>query len=277
MILLCMPLLAAAELRFGIITPYDSEGLAKWEPLGAYFSQALGTRVTVKRYPPNRVGRELLAGTLSFALVNPVIAVEVGERGGSAPIATLKVNGGSHFAGVIIARRGHGITTLADLKGKDVLAYQKSSAGAYVFQSYHLYRNGIDPFKDLKSLRQNNKQDDIVLAVQAGLIDVGFVRSGILESMAKEGKIKLDDLIVIDERRDALKQKHSTDLYPEFFLLASNKLDPALRERLRQAALALNPDMPAARAAGIDGFVAPLSLESTRSALRALRLPPFDP
>ena len=276
LVLLCAPLLAMADLRFGILAPIEGEGAPNLYMLGNYFSAELGTPVTVVRYPPNRIGRELLAGTLSFALVNPVAAVEVIEHGGATPVATLKVNGISYFAGAIIARRDRGITKLSDLKGKDVLAYQKTSAGAYVFQLYHLYRNGIDPFKDLKSLRHNNKQMDIVFAVQAGRVDAGFVRSGILEALAQEGKIQLDELIVIDEKRDALKQKHSTELYPEFSLLVSNRLEPALQDRIRQAALSLKLDMPVAKAAGIDGFVKPLSLGSVKEALRTLHLPPFD-
>lgn len=272
LVLLCIPLFSSAELRFGVIEPHDAGGAAKWQALGTYFSEALDMPVTTIRYPPNRVGGELINGSLSFALVNPVTAVEVLDRGGATYIATLKVNGGSYFAGVIVARRDRHITTVADLKGKDVLAYQKTSAGAYVFPLYHLLRNGIDPSKDLKSLRHNNRQDYILLAVQAGLVDVGFIRSGIIEALAKEGKIKLDDLVVVDERHDELPLKHTTDLYPELALLVSNKLDRTLQDRLQRAALSLRPDMPAAREAGIDGFVKPADLKKVREALCALHL-----
>ena len=276
LVLFCVPLLAAAELRFGFVDPHEGDEVVKSQALGAYFSEALATRVTALRYPPNRLARELMNGSLNFALVNPVTAVEVIDHGAATPIATLKVQGRTYFAGAIIARRDRRIASLADLKGKDVLAHQKSSAGAYVFQLYHLLRNGIDPYRDLKSLRQNNRQDDIALAVHAGRIDAGFVRSGILEALAAEGRIKLDDLIVIDERNDELTQKHTTDLYPELYLLASTRLHAAQQEQLRLAALSLRPEMPAARAAGIDGFVAPAGLDKVRQALRALRLPPYD-
>ncbi len=241
----------------------------------SYFSKALDTPVTIVRYPPNRIGHELITGRLSFALVNPVTAVELIESGSAVPIGTLKANGVPYFAGAIIARRDRHITSLADLKGKNVLTYQKSSAGAYIFQLYHLIQNGIDPFKDLKSLRQNNKQDDIVLTVYEGNIDAGFVRSGIIESMAAEGKINLDELIIVDERHDELKYRHTTSLYPERFLVVSTKMDKALRNRLERAALSLSSNHPAARAARIDGFVKPLSLEKVKDALRALHLPPF--
>lgn len=275
LILLLSPLLAAAQLRFGIVSPHDAESSVQWEALEAYFSKALGIPVTIVRHPPNRVGRELMAGTLSFALVNPVTAVEVIDSGTAIPVATLKVNGLPYFAGVIIARHDRHISSLKDLKGKDVLAYQKSSAGAYIFPLYHLIRNGIDPFKELKSLRQSYNQDNIVLAVHAGRIDAGFVRSGILESLAAEGRINADELVVVDERQDELKHRHTTELYPERFLLVSTKLDKNMRYRLQQAALALPVNDPASRAAGIDGFVPPLSLEKVREAMHMLSAPAF--
>ncbi len=268
--LLCLPFYATAQFKFGIIDPHEGAS-TKWQSLGNYFSEAVGASVTPIRYPPNRVGLELMSGAISFALVNPVIAINVLDQGYGKFIATLKMNGGPYFSGAIVARRDRNITTIADLKGKDVLAYQKSSAGGYVFQVYHLLQNGIDPVKDLKSLRHNYKQDDIVLAVQRGRIDAGFVRSGIVESLVKEGKIKLEDIVVIDEKNDELKLKHSTDLYPELCLLVSSKLDGATQERLQRAALSLRPDMPAARSAGIDGFVPPMKLEKVRTALRAVQ------
>jgi ABC-type phosphate/phosphonate transport system substrate-binding protein len=155
-----------------------------------------------------------------------------------------------------------------------VLAYQKASAGAYLFQLYHLARNGVDPSRDLKSLRHNNSQDSIVLAVHAGRIHAGFVRSGIVEALALEGKINPDDLTIVDERHDELKYRHTTELYPERFLVVSANLDVGLRDRLQRAALALGPADPASRAAGIDGFVKPLNLDKIREAMRMLPVRP---
>ncbi|MES2259069.1 MAG: phosphate/phosphite/phosphonate ABC transporter substrate-binding protein [Pseudomonadota bacterium] len=273
----CMPALGAdAGWRFGVNAPRDGRDAEKWQALGAYFAAALGQPVQTVGLPTSRIGAELLAGAVGFALVNPATAVDVLEHPGIQAIASLKVNGGIYFAGTIIARRDRRITTLADIRGKDVLASQTTSAGGHVFPLYHLLRNGIDPRKDLKSLRHNNKQDEIVLSVLAGRIDVGCVRSGVLESLVQEGKLKHDELVVIDERQDELKLRHTTELYPEWVLLASNRLDAPARERLRRAALSLKPSMPAAREAGIDGFAEPASLERVKEALRALRLPPFQ-
>ena len=87
-----------------------------------------------------------------------------------------------------MAKKGSGITKGQDLRGKRVLGHQfRVSAGAYVFQVYHLMRLGIDPHRDFAEFKDAKKQDDVILAVNFGSVDAGFVRSDLLERMIKEG------------------------------------------------------------------------------------------
>lgn len=265
----------AQELRLAVNAPRGQEDIQKWNALAAYLSAETGEKFTVSGTPPSRIDKEMESGNIVLALMNPVSAVDVLHQGIAKPLATLKAKGTAQFAGVIISRPDKGIKTVRDLKGRNVIAFQTTSAGAYVFQMYYAINNGLDPKKDF-SLRQANKQDDIVLAVQQGGVDAGFVRSGLLESMAKEGKIKLEEFVVVDPKNDELKLLHSTPLYPEWFLIASNKLDAAVAAKIKAAVLKLKSDQPAARDAGIDGFVEPLSLDGLREAMKAVKTPPFD-
>ncbi|QDQ25564.1 phosphate/phosphite/phosphonate ABC transporter substrate-binding protein [Chitinimonas arctica] len=271
---LCVVVAQAGELSLAVNAPRGQEDIQKWNALAAYLSAETGEKVTVSGTPPARIDKEVESGAIKLALMNPVSAADVIQQNIAKPLATLKAKGTAQFAGAIITRADSPIKTVADLKGKNVMAFQTSSAGAYVFQMYYVQSNGLDPKKDF-SLRQSNKQDDIVLAVQKGLVDVGFVRSGLLESMAKEGKIKLTEFALVDGKNDELKLLHSTPLYPEWFLVASNKLDPQVAAKIKAAVLKLKADQPAARDAGIDGFIEPLSLDSLKEALRALKVAPF--
>lgn len=266
---------AAAALLVGVSAPRGGMGEQRWQALAPYFSAALVTPLDIVGFPPNRIGPEMASGRLSFALVNPVTAVEMIQRNHAIPIATLKARGTIHFAGAIIVRHDSPIHSVADVRGKDVLAYQAKSAGAYVFQLYHLLKHGV-PASSLKSLRHSNNQEEIVLAVVAGKIDVGFVRSGMIEVLAAENRIDPAQIRVLDQRQDELQPKHTTDLYPEWILMASPRMSAEVIDRFRRAALALRPDSPTAQAAQIDGFVPPLDLDAVRQALQALRLPPFE-
>lgn len=265
----------ATDLNLAVSAPRGQLDINKWNALSAYFSAETGAKISVSGIPPLRMDKEMETGHIALAVMNPVSAVTATHKRHATALATMKVNGMAQFAGAIITRTGNNINSIKDLKGKSAIAFQPSSAGAYVFQMYYLQSMGLDPRRDFSSLRQATRQDDIVFAVQKGLVDVGFVRSGILEAMAQEGKIKLADFQVIDSKTDNLKQLHSTPLYPEWFLVASNNLDAKLVAKIKAAALKLDAQHPAAREAQIDGFIEPLSLDGLRDALEALKLPPF--
>ena len=263
-----------AEYQLAINTPTNEDHFQKYIALGAYLSDETGHTIVPVSMPPSRIGRVFEMGNVLMAIMNPVSSVEVVEKNRAKPIATLKIGGLTKFAGVIFAKKGAGIQSIKDVKGKNVLAYQPSSAGGYVFQAYYLLSNGIDLKKDLASLRHTSSQNNVVAAVQSGRIDVGFVRTGLLETMAKEGKIKLDEFVIIDKKTDDIPLLHSTPPYPEWFFLVSGKLDAGTIEKLRAALLKLKPDHPAAKAAGIDGFVKPLPLGGVRNALNAVKPSP---
>lgn len=267
----------AADLKMAVNAPRGAVDTHKWMPLAEQLGAAIGKTIEVVPYPPTKIDDAIANSEVDFGLLNPVSAVVVIDKFKAKPMATLKAKGTAFFAGVIFAKQGSGITKITDLKGKKGQAYNiGSSAGAYVFQTYHLLQNGIDPHKDFASFRDAKKQDEIVLSVKLGLTDVGFVRSGLLESMVKEEKIKLNEFVIIDQKKDELKPVHSTELYPEWFLLAAANTDMGLVRKVQNAALKVKSSDEAAKTAEIDGFVEAQNLDSLRKALKALKMAPYE-
>lgn len=265
----------AADFRFAVNAPRGPLEAQKWEPLTQYLSQAVGKTVQLVPLPPAKIDDAVERGEVDFALVNPVSAVIVLEKGGAKSLATMSAKGTPQFAGVIISRKGSGITKSADLKGKNVLAYQfGTSAGAWVFQTYHVMQKGVNP-SDFGSFVESKKQDDIPLAVKSGIADVGFVRTGVLEAMQKEGKLSVNDFTIVDERKGELPFVYSTVPYPEWFMVASKKTPDDVADKVKAAILALKPSDEAAKAASIDGFVKPISLDGLKAALKALKVVPY--
>ena len=267
----------AADLKMAVNAPRGAIDAQKWLAIAEQLVAKTGKTIEVIPYSPLKIDDAIANGEVDFGLLNPVSAVVVIEKFKAKPLATLKIKGTAFFAGVIIAKKGSGITKVTDLKDKKVKAFNiGSSAGAYVFQAYHLLQQGIDAHKDFASFKDAKKQDEIPLAVKLGLADVGFVRSGMLESMVKEGKITLDEFVIIDQRKDDLKLIHSTDLYPEWFLVAVAKTDTGLVKKVQDAALKVKASDESAKAAEIDGFVEAQNLDGLRKALKALKLAPYD-
>jgi ABC-type phosphate/phosphonate transport system substrate-binding protein len=181
---------------------------------------------------------------------------------------------GPYFAGLIITKKGSGITKASDLRGKKVRGLSKASAGGYIFQAYHLLQQGIDVHKDC-DFQQVHKQDDVVMLVQKGLVDAGFVRTGTLEAMEKEGKIRLEDFEVVAPRSDGnFPFPHTTALYPDWYITAMPDMDAALAAQVKAALLKLGPASEAVKAAQIRGFVEPLPIEPMKAAMRALKVLP---
>ena len=268
-----------AEIKIGVNLHRDvAETLERWKELANYLSKELAQPVKIVPLSAAKSLEIVAAGGVDFMLDNPVNSAILIEKQGKMPLATLNAKEGTQFAGVIVAKKGSGITKSVDLKGKKVMSLaHKRAAGGYMFQTYHLYKQGIDPDKDFASFKEGKSQDDLVLAVDKGFIDAAFVRSGILESMDKKGEIKINDFVVVDSRTDPeLPFLHTTELYPEWCLVTAANTDPQLAETLKAAVLKIKPDSKAAQTAEINGFVEPLSYQMMVEMMKALKIPPFE-
>ncbi len=267
----------AADIKIAVNAPRGAIDTQKWLSLAEQLVAKTGKTIEVIPYSSAKIDDAVANGEVDFALINPASAILVIEKFKAKPLATVKAKGTAFFAGVIFAKAGSGITKPADLKGKKVKGLSiGSSPGGYAFQAYHLLQQGIDVHKDFASLKDSKKQDEIVLAVKLGLADAGFVRSGMLESMVKEEKIKLDEFVIIDQKKDDLKPVHSTDLYPEWFLVAAAKTDAGLSKKIQDAALKVKASDEAAKTAEIDGFVEAQNLDNLRKAMKALKMAPYN-
>lgn len=268
----------AADINFGVQASRGADkAKAKWEELGKYLGGKLGKSVDIIPLKPDQTESAVSGGSVHFMLSNPTIAVILQEKSGAQPLATMQKKSGAQFAGVIMCNKKKGITDSAGMKGKKVMAYKfKKSAAAYVFQVAHLKERGIDPHADFAVFKEAKKQDDIALAVKAGVMDCGFVKSGLLETLEKEGKVKVADYVIIDQQTgDGYGPVHSTSLYPSWTVLAASGTDAATVDAVKGALTGLGAGDAAAKKAKITGFVEPLSLDGLKKALQDLGLPPY--
>jgi ABC-type phosphate/phosphonate transport system substrate-binding protein len=250
----------------------------RWSQLGQRLSQELGEPVEIVPLRVASLLSDVKRKRVDFVFSNPVQTVVLNAYLRSVPMVTLRTNAGSQFAGVIVARKDSGITKSEELVGKKVVSMRfKVAAGGYIFQTYHLLKKGIDPHKDFASIRQLRSQDKLVQTVEKGFADAAFVRSGLLEKMAKAGDINMDDFVVIDHRdpNEQVPFVHTTQAYPEWYISAMPNTDASVVKRLTSALLALPANSQAARAANIKGFVKPLPLDNLQAALKTLRVPPY--
>lgn len=273
------PTVFSQDLKVAVLAPRgELKASARWQEFGDYLSKEIGKPVTIVPLPPSRVIEAAASQKIDFLLSHAPHTVYVQEKLGANLMATLNTKVGPRFGGVIIAKKGSGITTAKDLQGKNVMSLKfKAAAGAYIFQTFHLVQKGIDPHKDFASLKAGKKQDDLVLAVKNGFIDAAFIRSGLLENMQREGKIKVDDFEIVDNRKDdGFPLLHSTALYPEWCFSVLPHVAGEDASQVSSALFKLTPEMSAANKARIEGFVQPVPLDGIKQALETLQIAPYS-
>jgi len=268
----------SSAITFGVQAPRGSaKALKKWSELGKYLAEEIGHPVKIVPLKPNKTVDAVTAGKAQFMLSNPALAIVLIEKNGSTALATLEKKFGYQLGGVILSKKDSGINTAQDLKGKKVMAFKfKKSAAAYIFQVKHLKNQGIDPYQDFKVFKETTKsQDDIVLAVKRGIMDAGFVKTGLMEAMVKEGKISMDDFNIVDKQSDGFALVHTTALYPAWTVTVLPSMDKAIADKVKAALLKMNGSNKASKKAKIVGFVEPVSLDGLANTLKELHLPPF--
>lgn len=176
----------AQELRFGF-TPVLSEAemRAEFEPLMTYLSEVIVQKVTLyiaKDYGDLRTQME--AGLVHIGSFSPFAYVDAVRGGKIRIIAQSILDRSATYRGLIIARKGSGLKTVADLEGKRFAFVDPKSASGYVYPRAMLIEKGITPERYFKETLFAGGHDKVIAAVLEGRVDAGAIYDGAL-SVAK--------------------------------------------------------------------------------------------
>jgi diguanylate cyclase (GGDEF)-like protein len=255
----------------------------EWQPTMDYLSEKIpGTRFEAVPMTLDEFEMALGKHELDFILTNPQHYIIMETIFGVSRVATLvKQENGKQvntFGGVIFTRSDRrDINRLEDLKGKRIAAVDRTSFAAFVLQYDMLQQHGVDIDTDSRVSFLGFPQDLCVLAVLDGQADVGFARTGVLEAMAREGKIELNRLRVI---RPAQLPEFpflvTTGLFPEWPLAAVPKVPIDITNKVVATLLQMPPDSPAAKSARYYRWSTPLEYQSVAAVMRRHRIYPYD-
>ncbi len=248
---------------------------ARWQPLADYLGASVDgwdfvlVPVTLVSAPEKIESKQI-----DFLITNPGHYVTLADQLALSVLATRerRVGGAGllRYGSAIFCRRDAGITSLADLRGKRLAAVSPDAFGGFQLAWHEFRRQQIDPFTDLASIRfMGFPQDAIVAAVASGEVDAGVVRAGLLENLAAENRIRLQDFRVLqDNSQPSYPYKTSGALYPEWPFTALPGIDKRLREQVTRALLDTQLGEVAQRFGLRDLWSAPLSYESVRALVR---------
>jgi PAS domain S-box-containing protein len=276
---------ATEPVRIGVLAYRpQAQTLAQWQPLATALKQAMPKRdfvVEALTYP--ELEAAVARRQLDFLLTNAGHYVLLNRRNNvSAPLATLVADENGQrstvFGGVIFTRaEASPLDTLRQIKGKTIAISSEGSLGGYQMQAYELRQAGVRLPQDARLTDTGMPHDSVVNAVLAGRADIGFVRTGVLEGMAREGKLDMQQIKVLNRQNlPDFPVQASTRLYPEWPFAHLPHIDEDLARQVAAALFLLRENTAVTRAMGIHGFTVPADYTPVEDLLRELRLPPFE-
>ncbi len=276
---------AKTPARFGVLAYRPiAETAARWQPLIDHLNNAqLKRPLVLAPLHYEELADAVKNKQVDFVLTQPVHYVQLAqEQDLPSPLATLIERvGNTHlatFGGVILSRSDRrDIQRLGDLRGKRIATSSRTSLGSYLMQAYELHLVGIELPRDAQVIETGQPQDRAIAEVLAGRVDVAFVRTGVIESMQREGKLDPSQIHIINRQpAERYPQALSTRLYPEWPVAAMPWTDGDLARQVAAALLSLPDSTPAAQAAQIHGFTVPGDYRPVDRLMQQFRLPPFD-
>lgn len=220
--------LAQDQLVMGI-HPYKSPDtlLKSYMPLAAYLARRTGLPVTIvisKDYKDHI--QAIGSDKLDIAYMGPASYVKLVDQYGKKPLLACQVvRGKPTFQGKIIVRKESTLRSLGQLTGKSFAFGDPESTMSHLVPRYMLWKAGVG-VSQLKHYKFLGSHDNVALSVLAGEHDAGAVKETVYYKYKERG----------------LRALTSTPKLAEHVFVASNKLDPAIVLKLREAFLSLDQD-----------------------------------
>jgi phosphonate transport system substrate-binding protein len=209
--------------------------MERYEPLAEYLFRKTGAKVRLKILP--RYGNIIenfqssgldgaFFGSFTYALAHAKTGVEVLAR----PVA---LDNTSTYHGLIFVRKGGGIRTAGDMKGKRFAFVDKATTAGYLLPLEYFHDHGIPEYKGyLKEAYFTGTHEDAVHDVLNGKADIGAAKNTVFNRLAKEDPRIGKDLVVLARSPDV----------PENALALRKDLEAPVRSRLKEALLNMHMD-----------------------------------
>ncbi len=254
--------------------------ITQWQPTIDYLNQNLDN-ITLELKPLDLQGidRAIKNKTIAFVITNPGNYLQMAMKYGISQIASRlprhygspeAVTGSTFFS---LSHRDD-LNVMTDFKNKSMMAVSPNAFGGFQIARHELMSQGIDPYADLKQLKFSQfPLDSIVYAVLNGEVDVGVVRSCLLEQMALEGKISLSDIKVINSKDiSGFPCLTSSRLYPDWPLAKLSELPNLIAKEVTMALLSLPADSQAAKMSEAKGWTIPVNYQKLHILMQDLHI-----
>lgn len=268
--------LAKQPVKIGVLSNRgDKKTTELWEESARYLSRVIPTHYfSTEPLDFQTLEEKVKTKSVDFVITNPLYYTQLEHLYGVSRIATLSTLYQERYYaqyGSVIFTRADTTTvhTLNDLEKAKIGAVHPNSFGGFVMARKEL--NDPEYLEKALFLQTHN---DVVKAVLERKVDVGIVRTDILEHMQQEGLIRLSDIKILGSKNHPnFPFLISTELYPEWPFIklqhTSEELSNNVLSALLQTSFYLNP---------LQEFKwkTPLDYSKVNHLLKELRMFPYD-
>ncbi|MDD5716445.1 MAG: phosphate/phosphite/phosphonate ABC transporter substrate-binding protein [Sulfuricurvum sp.] len=215
--------LEAKVLIFGVVPQQSPVKLIKdWQPIISYLESATGEKIVLKieRSIPE-FEKVLYSGGYDIAYMNPYHYVIAHQKSGYVA----SVRDSKNLTGILVVKKGGGISELSMLRGKHFLFPAPDAFAATLLTKYELLKHYAINVEGEKNFRYVNSHDSVYKGVARGIGDVG----GGIERTFKN----LDDA----ESKESLEILYKTKEYPSHPFAYKPSMPNELKVKMTKALL----------------------------------------
>jgi len=222
-------------LRVSAIPDENPQELLRiYTPFTNYLSKELG--LAVKFFPVVDYAATvevLAAGRLDLVWYGGFTSVQAARRARGARRLVMRSED-AKFTSKFITRKGTGIRSLKDLKGKTFSFGSVSSTSGHLMPRYFLLQAGIIPEKHFSKFGFSGAHDATVAWIEAGRVDAGAVNFLVWDKLVKNKKVDTSKVSVF----------WTTPPYVDYVWMVRGGLEKGLVERISKAFLKLDYKNP---------------------------------
>lgn len=207
----------------------------KFAPLGKYLEGKLGMKIEWTPVTDYAAAVETLVNRkIDLAWFGGFTFVQSSVRSNGKTVPLVQRQEDAVFKSVFITGKDSGIKRLEDLKGHTLSFGSQSSTSGHLMPRSYLLGAGIDPDKDLKRISFSGAHDATIAAVASGKVDAGALNVSVWNKFVEDKKVDTGEVQVF----------YTTPAYYDYNWTVHADMPEALRNKIRQAFLDLDPTTP---------------------------------
>lgn len=243
----------------------------QWQQTADYLTQRISNvnfNIVVIDTPDDSLLHQMVDNQkVDYVITQPITTIELNRLYDTNIELTKNDQSGVNQLGSVIftSSENQAINNIESLKGNSFAASTPERLGGWVLALDYMTDQGVKPYQDFSKIDFLGTQDNIVNAVVGGSMDAGAVRTGVIESMIRQGKVDPVQIKVLADKQN-FPYLLSTNLAPEWAFSSLKHTNAALTKKVKQYLLDYKYSDQTNR------WVAPLDYESIRILLRKHRI-----